>query len=352
MKLERLATALLLTATCVACDTSSSTSGDASMSGSDAGPRPPDDRDDGPAMLRPAEVLATRGSFVMSIAVDDDHVYWGRRAGDEPMTGEVGRVPKTGGAVQVLATGLGDYVAEMHVEGDYVYFLSLGKLLRVRKDGSSSTPEQVAPRSPSTVVPVSLSFGEGDLFYLERSTESIVRTRLDGSGARTIWTGQYPEFDIGEIYYHDRQVYFGSWYDVLRVPADGTAEAVKIATDPGRYPYHFAADDSGLYWTRGGDSHVTEGGVFFLPTGSSTPVELVSGIGAPMEIVTTQRYAFFSSVGELTPPTILRLDKGAPAGAMPGVLAEQGEVQSLAIDDDFVYFGEVYTGKIGRIPRR
>jgi hypothetical protein len=81
-------------------------------------------------------------------------------------------------------------------------------------------------------------------------------------------------------------------------------------------------------------------------------VELVNGIGSPMEIVTTKRYVFFSSVGLLTSPTILRLDKGAPAGATPGVLAEEDEVQSLAIDDDFVYFGEVYTGKIGRIPRR
>jgi hypothetical protein len=198
MKLQRLATALLLTVTHVACDSSSSTSGDASMPGDD-GPRPPDDHDDGPAMLRPAEVLATRGSFVKSIAIDDDYVYWGRRAGDEPLTGEVGRVPKTGGAVQVLATGLDDDVAELHVEGDYVYFLSLGKLLRVRKDGSSPTPEQVAPRSPSNVVPVSLTAGDGALFYLERSTESIVRIAIDGSGAKTIWTGAYPEFEISDL---------------------------------------------------------------------------------------------------------------------------------------------------------
>jgi hypothetical protein len=140
-----------------------------------------------------ARVLArgdAPGGLTTTLAVDDGHVYALRYvnealdAGGIALVGAVARLPKTGGTLQPVASGLGAFFA-FELDGDSIdYFEPRGEggpIRRVAKSGGAPTT-----LTTTTGAVVGLAVGASHLYYTERDVDkgTLRLSRIPSAGGR------------------------------------------------------------------------------------------------------------------------------------------------------------------------
>ena len=180
------------------------------------------------------EVLAETTSIVRGMVIDDTDIFW---AEDEA----VYRVSKAGGKVQtVVAAGLPDYLA---IDGTHVYWYSIlaGVIYRAPKKGGAAAKVYADDQHTFHTF-----FVDGpDLFVTFGSEKKLQIQRLPKSGGKpvTVVEGQDP----GPAFAIDgTHVYWITEDDLFKVPrAGGSATKLVAKLEHGR---DLTVDDQFVYW--------------------------------------------------------------------------------------------------------
>jgi hypothetical protein len=215
----------------------------------------------------PSELLGPAFRAHETIAVDETHVYC-VRSGDDgtPVPpGDVVRIAKTGGELEVLSAGEG-FPHGLMLQGDDVYFLTSGfheptTLKRVPRRGGAVATVLIASVDRFVIV-------DGALFYLQYASgrRTVMRFDLDGSGRPP---RPLAELDLSWRLEAHHGMLFGASFPaggteagLLRIdPRDGTSQAVaRWSYDGPNPPVHFpgsgwktpataiVADGQRVYW--------------------------------------------------------------------------------------------------------
>ncbi len=196
------------------------------------------------------EVLASSQSGLYEFVTDGDWVYFQTASG-------VARVRKVGGSVEVLSSrGNIGFIA---LDATYVYWsdgvsgpLASLQLNRAKKDGSEPTVLATGLYGTEAIAPSGdeVFFGEN----LTAGKESIRRVKIDGTGDTKLTS-----IGARRLVVDDSRIYFLNFNSnlVRSIPRDGGAitelggRAVVTVGD-------IASDESALYWTAAAD----DGGVY------------------------------------------------------------------------------------------
>jgi hypothetical protein len=157
-------------------------------------------------------VLASGQDGADAIAADDNNVYWLNGGGGKAPTGTVMKLPLAGGAPVALATGQAEPAA-IAIDATDVYWTDVGP--------------DIAP-------------GAG----------ALMKVPLGGGVPVTLASGQSAPRAIAIDAGH---VYWSSGSDVMTLPLDGSAPAMRVPISPGPgAAFDLAVDSNDLYWTSAG----------------------------------------------------------------------------------------------------
>ena len=273
-----------------------------------------------PYTLGPVERVADADDPA-SLVTDGDTIFWTEEHG------RIGAIDKAGGAVRFVVSNRPDRVGQLAIDGDRIVFIE-------RFLGVSTVPKTGGPSagiaSNSNTSPYGLAIIDNRVYWENygdsESGASVFRTELDGDHANETFV------DIG-IGGSD----LGTDGSVLLLPGPAL---VDVAT---RMSQKFDVDNEGSaavtsdaiyvtggYWdvdVVGDDCTVTR-----VPRDGSTPKELATKLHSPTAIVVDEQFAFW----------VDHWDKSfsfVPVGGGEAKILNEGvRIQSLAVDDDAVYF--------------
>jgi hypothetical protein len=248
---------------------------------------------------KPVALAETQGP--VGIALDDAYVYWIGEGG-------MGRVPKKGGAPQVLGPPIpSDTVSFLALDDTFAYWtVSDGTVMRVPKDGSAAPvvlltlgPSPLSPNGPPT--PVGIAVGSDRVFF----TASLDKATIN-------------ELDSGEL---------------ASIPKAGDAATTLAPAE--NTPWAVALDATTVYWT---DNNEDGGAVRSVPLGGGAPANVVGGLDSPANLAVLGDMLYFDAPGNpvFADGGISKVPKqgGAPvivADNLPGPTA-------MALDDVCVYW--------------
>ncbi|MCA9671698.1 MAG: hypothetical protein KC503_39135 [Myxococcales bacterium] len=235
---------------------------------------------------RGAALLSEDEGAPSAIAVDDTHVYWASR-GSDCSSGEIRRVRKCGGAVEVIAKGQPSPNA-IALDAARVYFYNgcgSGILRSVAKSGG-----------PLRTYPI----------------------KVEDSG-RALAVGS------DDIYFSD--------YGLLRIAKDGSG--AQVAVEPNYYVYAVAADARGAVWMGPGRGASSFYGVLAYRPGDAAPTKLASPTGVGNALAIDADAVYFGASGGIA--------RVARSGG-DAVAVAAGPSWRIAVDDAHVYWTDGFAG--------
>lgn len=229
--------------------------------------------------------LASKQIYPQFIAIDSGHVYWGNAYSPD---GFIGRVPKKGGPVSIVAQVAG--IRSIALDVSTAYFTEYG-------DGA---PVSSAPLEggPTTILADSQPNAAGIAVH-----EGVVYWANQGS--------------------HDAEG------GIMRIPATGGTSSVLVGGQGS--PGAIAVDSSGIYW---GNEQPTRG-VMRAPLAGGSPTQLAPDPVRVGLAIDDDRVFFANLEGEI---------KSVPktGGATCTIAAGQDQPWMLALDAEFVYWSNVH----------
>jgi len=181
------------------------------------------------------EMLATNLEVPTYIAVDSDFIYFSDKA-----AGKVFKVSKAGGTVTTLASGL-DRPQGIAVDSSYVYFVDYSSLRKVSKAGGTVTTLASGLGLIDVIVDsdfVYFTASGGKVFKVSKAGGTVTTLAISGEGA---WIMGGIALDSEYVYY----VVTGG-KSIFRVPKIG-GKTETLATDQ-CYPLGIAVDSSYVYF--------------------------------------------------------------------------------------------------------
>ena len=255
----------------------------------------------------PPGTLATGLSYPVSVAVDDNYVYWIEASGKV-----LKRVSKSGGAQTTLATNSFLGFGQMVLDGNYLYYLDSGtKVQKLLKSGG--TPTTLATGSSFydgiTVQNNAVFWGASGVIYsvptaggsvttVATSSQDIASIRVTNNvvfWSQTLYPGTVFAQPIGGsrttlssgnvapgLAVQDNFVYFAGYDSVYRIPIGGGIKQA-LATSL-NYAYDLTLDATNIYWVESGNATGTNGSVRQMPLNGGPIITLATNLAQPAAI--------------------------------------------------------------------
>ncbi len=269
----------------------------------------------------PAVVLATGpNSQNLGIAVDDTDVYW---SGSD--VGLVQKVSKMGGAPVTLAMPVG--ARGLALDDAFVYWASDAGIGRVPKAGGA--PQMLGA---ATGYPWFIAVDDTTAYWTDHMGGHVMAAPKDGSVPPVaIVTGLQITFGLAlssdHVFFTDNAA-----EELLSVPKTGGQPTVMVAGT--QAPWAIAVDATTAYWTEacGPDC----GAVRSIPQNGGAPATVAEMLDSPGSVVVHGGSLYFADFGETGSGAILRVRKegGAPVTLADGLY----EPEMVAVDDSCVYW--------------
>lgn len=287
------------------------------------------------------------------IAVDDAAVYYGINPPGASVS-EIVRIDKDGANAKPLALGLAN-VEQVALDDAFVYWVEAstptGRILRLPKDGSTSTPQTVATglgvdaRAELTIVAPDLVFSAYGQSDGGGVPGGVYRCALTGCGSKP--TTLYKKDSVVGANADSAFFTFGLEQSpgpgVLTCPAAGCADAgPTLVAGTTEAAVQVVASSAGTFFT-------TATGIFQIPSGGGAIALVASGLTALGPVVADADHVYFAS----TTGTVY----GCPAraGCTSPTLYATGltGIEYLAQDASslFVTSGSAATGAVTRIAK-
>lgn len=289
------------------------------------------------------KVLADKQDHPNGIAVDDKFVYYstgGMLSSQQEGTNNIRRVSIAGGEATVLASGGGDWLPSGGIALDerFVYFTAFDRVLRVPKEGGAvetvatgvagvnylaasgdrlyllsfihrdtPVPIRSVPKNGGKVeIVVENQLGANDLqvdgdFIYWMTPGGVMRARKDGSEQTKIYSADkgYTArllVDAGNLYFTQ-----GEGRQALMKLAKTGGAAVQLAPSI-NHVHHLVADDSSIYYFDNEKTGSALGGLALrkVSKDGSSPVTLDTGEGGWIDDIAAGRAdIFFRGIGEI-----------------------------------------------------
>jgi hypothetical protein len=223
-----------------------------------------------------------------SFAVNATNIYFVNR--DD---GTLSRVPRSGGAATVLATGQ-YYAGEMVLDTNALYWLDNGN---VSETGGVNT----------------MPLSGGNYTALVTSEPNPLIIALDATNV--YWSDYSPHY-------------------VKKVPKAGGAVVVLVSEDDADGAYNLVTDTNNLYWT----SLVNGGTIFALPLNGGAMVSVatgITGVDNAWSVGATGGYVYFKD--ESASPA---LSKVKSSGGTATVIANSASLSDIIVDDAVYMSGQ------------
>jgi hypothetical protein len=274
-------------------------------------------------------------SSILGFTVDATHVYW---QPSEIANRQILRTPKTGGASDMLLSGLG-VISELTVAGNNLVFVNVGfgKLARLSKDGSAG-PFDLTVNVSGGVQGVT---ADGETLFYIRSSNAVWRTTSLGCCSESK-VGDVPgatgSFALGQTwaFVHTNQAPFDVIQRVER-QGSGVAPFTDELTDVAEGATEILADDDFVYW------FVADAIRRKAKQGSNARVEDVVATGvSPTSFAVDPGAGGFVYFLDDASATLMRVVKegGEPVSLTP---VPVGEGQDLVVGGDALYWIESTT---------
>jgi hypothetical protein len=271
------------------------------------------------AIVLGAEVLTDQAGAPVGLAADATHLYWIDAAAER-----LQRMPKTGGAIQTLATGAqGLWPWAIAVDASHVYWLDTGEGA-VRKTPRAGGATTTLATQQGDLIGIAL---DASYVYFSGSIAAGGRVRRVakwGGTAQTIATASYPSAIAADgffVYVADAHVLAGS-NRILRVPRSGGAVTVLSSDEDA---LGLAIDGANVFWKRFWTGDVRRASKW-MP--GATTIAADGGGWGDLDVDT-------ADVWWTTGPLLHRAPKAGGVGEVVLTLADWAN--SLAIDGDAVY---------------
>jgi hypothetical protein len=263
------------------------------------------------------------------IALDDEYVYFTSTGENVNTTGKVQRVPKAGGAVDDLVTGLGVPYG-IAVDATYVYFTDrlANALDRVPKSGGTATP--IATNQPHCN---RIALGGGNIFWTNSGASedhdgSLMKMPIGGGTPVALATAlPDPEavaVDATNVYWVNTAATEPG--TVMRTKIDGS-QAVPTTLATGLdYPLGIALDTTTVYWAH-------ELGVMKVAKtsdGSIAPTYLATNQNESREVAVDSVTAYWTNQDAVAEVPL--------AGGSEKTLGVVVWGDGIALDDAYVYY--------------
>jgi hypothetical protein len=183
--------------------------------------------------------LAESASLIPAFVIDGLDVYYFSMPTITPNTTEIYRVPKTGGAVSLVATVPGD-VASVAITGVYLYMAGFAGVFRIHKQHGS-----VQLLADGDGFPSEVEVAGNRVYFSRLFADTIESVPVDGGAIDVLASGLNAPNDLA---IRDGYVYFTELDSggVKRVPqAGGPVESLSNVPDS----RGIAVDDVSIYWT-------------------------------------------------------------------------------------------------------
>ena len=309
-----------------------------------------------PGKTYPTEQLADlpgyadNGPAPFGIALDDTHVYVSVTSGTAE-TGSIIRIPKEGGAIESVATGVGSSKTLAVVNGT-VYF----------DDDAGGGIRSVAT-SGGEVSVLTEATGATDLTV---SGDQVVFTNAVIAEPGLVGTVATTGGDITELFESNERpagiaVRADTAYVALLGPGNATGSEGSIVSVPlaGGSPEPVASllnapraivvEEGMLYATLQG-AESSDGAVVAITLPSGPVKNLANWRKRPWGLATDATNIYWVNRGTgAGDGTVMKLAKD---GGVPSVLADkQGEPRQIAVDDSYVYWTNFNTGEVMRVAK-
>jgi hypothetical protein len=246
--------------------------------------------DDPNFTLGEPETLATGQPVPIRLVLIGDNVYFANRGLDDEATGAIMSVPKNGGSVSAVASGL-PYVAGLTSNGkDTLFYSTFGLANASPRDGSLVLqPLGAAPQISSPIqYPYELSYDEDALYFF--SSASLIRAPF-GADSSTLVSGLSGAHrrcqEDGRIYITEGGI-SDPTTGRLRVWSESQPEAPALV-EPLARPEAMVMANGRLYVTCPGD-----GSVVSIDPASGEKETVASGYAAPWGIAADSANVYFA----------------------------------------------------------
>lgn len=330
----------------------------------------------------PPGTLATGLSYPVSVAVDDDYVYWIESSGKV-----LKRVSKSGGSPTTLATTASSF-GQMVLDGSYLYYLDSGtKVQKLLKSGGSPTTlvtgssfydgitvqnNTVFWGASGTIYSVPITGGSSTsvassptslhdiasirvtndvVFWSQTEYPSSLFTQPIGGSRTTLSSGVNVEPGLA---IQDGFAYFAGSESIYRVPIGGGAR--QTLASGLNDAYDLALDATNIYWVEAGNPTGTNGSVRQMPLTGGAITTLATNLAQPVAIAIDSTNVYWlernngqttrsalkwaakaSAVSDVVPPSISITNPADGAQFNESLLSVNG----TAADDTFVALVEL-----------
>ena len=273
--------------------------------------------------------IATEQDGPALVAVDATSAFWTNQNGGQVMSALL-----DGGEPRALAEKQHPY--GIAIDATHVYWtnnLAPGSVVRVPKQGGA-----VEVVADAQSLPYGLSLAAGVLYWVNAGDGSVLRAALDGRDRKILATKQE---DLVSIATDGRSVfwlYTRAGVEVRKVSIDGGTPST-LATEHGN-PRYLAVDRSRVYWT---NQH--RGTVMAAPIDGGAMTELVIDEHYPLALAVDEANLYWidddgPSSQRRGPPPPKRIRKAPLAGGEAVTLASASDAHGIAVDANCVYWTE------------
>jgi sugar lactone lactonase YvrE len=189
----------------------------------------------------PALELAINQGEPSHLAVDDTHVYWSNSA-----AGTINRIPKGGGAVEILASGQGTPTS-LAIDAARMYWVNSlgGQIMRAEKDGMGR--QQLAGGQGN---PADITLTDDTVYWAATDDNEIRSVDKDGGAVTAAISA---EVGVADITVNAGFLYWSNYIsgDIQRVPVGGTTRELVAEEQSEAVALQFAEE---LYWLNSVDA--------------------------------------------------------------------------------------------------
>lgn len=285
--------------------------------------------------------LAKQGGQPWEITLDADHVYWNNTHC------EISKVPKNGGAVQILTEELINAGA-LAVRGGRVYSASSGGAVRYVSTAGGPLSSLTAPVGGGFAVATDQSFVYWSSSAPSPGADTLVKT--DFAGKETSVVGE-PSAGMTSIAVDATHAYWTRYSGdaasgaVLRVPLSGGA-TVALAWGTGFIQLAIDGDD--IYWLSDGTSENswTDGALYTVKKSGGEPTQLATSLHGATRLAVDATHVYWTEAYGMLIRKVPR-----SGGDAVTLATSDGNPQGIAVDDHAVYWVDPGNGRIMKVAK-
>jgi sugar lactone lactonase YvrE len=260
--------------------------------------------------------------------VDQSHVYWTN-------SGSVARIPKSGGAVQTLAT-VGVQNEGCAVDATHIYFADRGghSIYQVPKAGGAPVV-----RAQNQSVPQTVALDATHVYWASVGDAAIRRTLKSGGPVEDLATGQTDAYAIAV---DGSDVFWArTTGQIAKLSTTACCSVTPLASGFGAGVLSLAVDASHVYWTSQSGSNVRRVPRGGGPSNEVGFVTLADGLAIDQDHVLIGQDA--------QPGSVHRFLKDGSTGDVP--VTGQDHPRGIAVDADAIYWANTDSGELYKLAK-